>query len=129
MPLRDNINSREYDKFCLTNSGLTAVRTCPEGGDTQISGLTKEGKITEVTLSSSGWTPLPATPLTDRNAISIQNLSGIEIKVQFVSGSTGGYVGVVVADGSERFYNITESIIIYGRATSGTPTVVVEEVA
>ena len=128
MVLRRTREDREWDKFTTCDDGNTAVRTAfCSVQSIQPSGLTTEGKITEVSLSASSWTALPATPLTDRNAISIQNLSGIEIKVNYLD--SVGYVGMVVASGSERFYDITDEIVIYGRAASGTPTVVVEEIA
>jgi len=128
MALPPNINTKEQLKF-VECDGNVAVRTtlC---GSAQIrpSGLTTEGKITEVQISSTSWTVLPATALTDRNEIGIQNLSGIEIKLNF-DNSVSGYVGVTVANGSERHYSITDDILIYAKAASGTPTITVEELA
>lgn len=91
-------------------------------------GLTIAGRITEVALDSTTWTPLPAVALTDRNAFSLQNRSGIEIKLQF-NPLTVGYVGITVPDGYERAYDITDQIIIYAKAAMGTPTITVEELA
>lgn len=96
-------------------------------GEFTPSGLTVGGVITEVTLSSASWTALPASALANRNAISIQNQSAIQVKIGYDSGA--GYVGMIVEPGGERFYNITDSIIIYARAASGTPSIVVEEIA
>ena len=64
----------------------------------------------------------------DRNALNIQNNSGIEIKINYVN-TIATYTGIAIADGSERYYDITESIIIYAKAQSGTPKIVVEEIA
>jgi hypothetical protein len=96
-------------------------------GEITTTGLTTSGLVTEVVLSSVSWTALPASPLAKRNAISIQNESGIKIKLNFAT--PAGFVGVSVNDGGERFYNITDQIIIYAKSASGTPTVTVEEVA
>lgn len=85
------------------------------------SGLTTGGRITEVTLDSSSWTPLPSTPLADRNAICIQNRSLIEIKIQY-DNTVPTYTGVVIVSNGERFYDLTDQIIIYAKATTGTPS-------
>lgn len=131
MALSPDIGDREYDKFGLNGSGLTAVRTVTEGtltGSIRPSGLNVGGRVTEVTLNAVTWTALPATPLTARNALGIQNISGLEIKVNYSSGISG-YVGMVIADGSERTYDITDAILIYGKCQSGTAIVNVEEIA
>ena len=96
-------------------------------GKTVTAGLTTKGLITIVPITSIGWTPLPATALNNRNAISIQNVSGTEIKVNFVNNV--GYVGIVIPDDGERFYNITDDIVIYARAASGSPSITVEEIS
>jgi len=128
MVLDRNINTLENKKF-VECEGNTAVRTVLCGSAVfRPSGLNVAGKITVVTLSAGSWTALPATPLTDRNAISMQNLSGIEVKVNY-DNTESGYVGMVVANGSERFYDITDNVILYAKAASGMPTVTVEEIS
>lgn len=93
------------------------------------SGLRNGGLITEVTLNSLTWTPLPATPLADRNALAIQNNSQIDIKVNYRS-DVAGYVGArVKANGGERFYDVKDDIILYAKSDGGTPTVTVEEIS
>lgn len=94
-------------------------------------GLTVGGLITEVVLSSAAWTALPPTPLSGRNQISIQNISGIEIKVNYNSFGPlpAGYAGTTISSGSERHYLISDSIVIYAKAASGTPTIQIEELA
>jgi len=92
------------------------------------SGLNVGGVITEITLNSGSWTALPTTALTNRNAIAIQNNSGIEIKLNY-DNLEPTYLGIVLADGNERSYDITDSIVIYAKASSGTPVIVVEEIA
>lgn len=91
-------------------------------------GLHVGGLITEVALNSVTWTALPAGALLDRNAIALQNRSGIEVKINY-SASVVGYVGIVIADGNERQYDITDDIILYGKSETGTPTIIVEEIA
>ena len=90
-------------------------------------GLTTAGLLTEVTLNTATWVALPITPLVDRNAISIQNNSGSQIKINY--NQPGGYTGTIIANGSERFYNITDNIVIYAKAQAGTPTITVEEIS
>jgi len=121
------IEGREYTKFDTNVDGETVVRTTATGEFT-FSGLKTGGKITEVILNTSTWTALPGTALADRNAISIQNRSGIEIKINYDSG-VSGYEGVVIPNNGERFYDITDAIVIYAKATTGTPTINIEELA
>ncbi|RKZ07631.1 hypothetical protein DRQ25_11095 [Candidatus Fermentibacteria bacterium] len=128
-PNRKNINTLEKEKFVECPAGQTAVRVkqCQD----QVfrpSGLTVEGKITIVTISDSGWTALPGTALTDRNAISIQNPTETEIKINF-DNTVGTYEGIIISGGGERFYNITDSILIYARSSSGSIDLAIEEVA
>lgn len=100
----------------------------PTTGSLSPTGLKNGGLITEVTLSAASWTPLPATPLANRNAIAIQNISAVEIKLQY-DATIIGYVGVVVPSGGERQYDITDAIVIYAKASAGAPIIVIEEIA
>lgn len=127
MALPNDLMTREYQKFDVNDSGQTIVRTSVSGTLTP-SGLKTGGLITEVTLNSTTWTAIPATPLSGRNAIGIQNRSGIEIKINY-SSAVVGYVGVVVPTGGERYYDITDQIVLYAKSTSGTPTITIEEIA
>jgi hypothetical protein len=90
--------------------------------------IPKVGLTTVVALNTTSWTALPATPLAGRKAISVQNRSGIEIALNF-SPLTPGYAGVLVPDGYERSYNISVAVILYAKASSGTPSVNVEELS
>lgn len=100
----------------------------PTTGSLSPSGLRNGGLITEVTLSAAAWTALPLNPLPNRNAIAIQNISAVEIKLQYDSG-VATYTGVVIPVGGERQYDITDAIIIYAKASAGAPIIVVEEIA
>lgn len=100
----------------------------PLSGNLRPSGLTIGGLITEVTLNTATWTALPATALADRNAIAIQNISAVEIKLQY-DNTVATYKGVVVPAGSERQYDITDEIVIYAKSQAGNPIIIVEEIA
>ena len=64
----------------------------------------------------------------NRNAMSIQNTSASEIKINYDSG-IGTYSGVIIASGNERQYDITANVIIYAKAQSGTPVILIEELS
>lgn len=100
----------------------------PGGLDVYPNGLRVAGRVSVVNLNANTWTALPASPLSQRNAISIQNLSGQPIKVNY-SASIGGFVGITIADQSERNYNITDAIILYAKSQSGTAQIIVEELS
>ena len=131
MALPKALQDREYEKFDLNDTGEVVVRTTLSGevsGEFTPSGLRISGKVTEVVLSDTTWTALPPVPLTNRNAINIQNYSGTQIKLNFDPTITE-YVGVVVNDQSERNYDIKDSILIFARSELGTPKITVEELS
>lgn len=127
-PLPTSIQDREYQKFDRNAEGEVVVRTTSEGTFSQ-SGLSIGGRHSIVTINDSAWTLLPASALENRNAISIQNFSGAEIKVNYQDDVD--YVGMRIPNGNERYYDIKESILIYGRAAlgSGSVDLDVEELA
>lgn len=120
----------EGNTFNISLSGLRKILSGLIVNSTP-SGLRVQGKITEVLIDDASWTPLPATPLTGRNSIRIQNIGGFEMKLNYVSGSSGGYVGMVLINNGENYYNITDNIQLYGRLApgSGSATINVEEIA
>jgi hypothetical protein len=63
----------------------------------------------------------------NRNAINIQNYSGSQIKINYVSNV--GYIGTLINDNSERNYDITEHIQLYARAEVGAPVIILEEIS
>lgn len=91
-------------------------------------GLNIAGLLTEVTLNTATWTALPPTPLVNRNAISIQNQGGTEIKINY-DNTVPTYSGVKIIANGERYYEITDNIIIYAKSASGTPTILIEELS
>lgn len=121
MPLPTHINDREYGKFHLTDKGEISVVVT---SDVEI--LNGSGKVTEVTINDTTWTPLPATALVGRKTISIQNQSNSEIKINY-NPAQAGYVGMIIKKDGERVYNISDDVIIYAKAITGTATIAIEE--
>lgn len=97
-------------------------------GQVTLKGLNIAGKMTTVTLNTATWTALPPVALANRNAIRIQNQSAIEIKTNY-DPTTVGYVGIIIAANGSDAYDITENIIVYAKASSGTPTIMIEELS
>jgi hypothetical protein len=91
-------------------------------------GLTIAGRVTVVTVNNTTWTALPATPLSNRNALSIQNFSGQEVKINYSAGIVG-YVGMTIPNGAERFYNITQNIVVYAMSAVSSCTLNIEELS
>lgn len=91
-------------------------------------GLRIGGKVTEVLIDNLTWTALPPIPLALRNAVAIQNRTGQEVKINY-DPLIVGYVGIVIDDQSERFYDITDTIVIYAKSKTSAVTIYVEELA
>ncbi len=125
MSLDPNINTLEKAKFLEKPDGSVAVRT---DGTSQVTGLRTAGKVTEVVINDTTWTALPATPLANRNAVSIQNFSGQLIKLNY-DNTVSGFVGAYIPDQVDRFYDIQPTITQYAKCASGTATIVVEELS
>lgn len=117
----------EQAKFLYDEDGNVIVRTSAKGSFTP-SGLTNGGLITEVEINSTTWTALPASPLSARNALAIQNRSGENIKINYAD-DVVGYVGIEISNSGERFYNITDEIVVYAKSSSSTVTITVEELS
>ena len=95
------------------------------------SGLMNQGRHSFVTVNSTTWTALPASPLPDRNGVSIQNESGIAVRIRYVEG-----IGDLTWKGSripgnyaDRFYDVKDSIVLYAMSESGSPTLIIEEIS
>jgi hypothetical protein len=97
-------------------------------GTLGLTGLSVGGMVTEVSINDTTWTALPAAALLNRNALSIQNVSITNIKLNY-SNTVPGFVGVLLTPGAERMYAITDSILMYAKTESGTHTITVEELA
>lgn len=129
MALPTALNDREYRKFEEVG-GEPAVRVTGQNfsGTFSPTGLNIAGRMTLVTLNDSTWTALPATPLANRNAISIQNQDTVEIKYNY-DNTEPGYVGAKIAPDGERFLEIKDTIIVYAKTQTGTATILVEELS
>lgn len=97
-------------------------------GSVSTSGLSIAGKITEVTINSDEWLPIPPLPLANRNSLGIQNPSETLIKLNY-DNSVVGFVGVIIPAGGERFMDIKDNILIYGRTQTGSVTLNIEEIS
>lgn len=96
-------------------------------GSITVQGIAGSGRVTEVVVNSTTWTALPASPLVGRKALSIQNPSATEVKINY-SNSVPGYAGMVVLpNGGERGYSVDSSVVIYGKSVAGSVTLNVEE--
>jgi hypothetical protein len=86
-------------------------------------------KHTVVSINNTTWTALPATKLSGRFALLVQNQSGVEIKLNG-DNTTVGYIGYRMADGNDKYYyNILEDFTLYAKSSAGTVNILVEEVA
>jgi hypothetical protein len=130
MALPTALNDREHQKFIDIAPGETAVRVSGENfsGNFSITGLKVGGKVTEVTVNDFEWTALPLVPLAERNALAIQNTSGQSVKINYTN-SVSGFVGMLIPDGGERFYDIKDDIVLFGKSSSGTAVLNIEEIA
>ena len=127
MSLPKSLVDREYDKFEDKGDGLVRVRTSVEGS-IKTSGLTIGGRVSTVSINDTTWTALPVTPLANRNAVAIQNYTGQTVKLNY-NNTTVGFEGVILQDSNERYYDISQTILIYAKCASGTVSIVVEEIA
>ena len=127
MSLPDGVRQREYNKFVLDGENKTAVNTVVSSGTISgsfsPSGLNVALKVTTLTVGDTA-TALPATALTSRNSISIQNKSttqivyigDVNVTADTVVGTTSGYE---LLPGSFFNVDVTPNITIYGRCESG----------
>lgn len=123
------LSALEQLKFTTDESGDVIVRTSAKG-EFRVEGLTVEGRISKVTISDDDWYPLPATALSGRNAMSIQNRSEQSMLINY-SNTAPSTVGVLIPADYERQYQITSDIIIYGRSAAGVGDIdiIIEEIA
>jgi hypothetical protein len=122
-----DIKDREFEKFTCDGDEV-AVRT---KGSISPAGLSNAGRITLVELVETEWRAVPPTPLANRNGISLQNFeTGANILLEY-DNTAPASKGVNLVDNAERFYTITDGIIIYARTKPGGGTVnlIVEELS
>ena len=123
MAVPKHINSK-YSAIIIEDSdGAIRART-----SSKTSGLSTAGRITSVDVSDSVWTSIPEIPLENRNAIAIQNDSGVDVKINY-SNTADTSLGINISNGCERFYDITDSIDLFAISSSGTATLIIEEIS
>ena len=98
------------------------------GGAVRPQGLRGAGKVSLTELNSTTWLALPVTPLQNRAMLAIQNDTNKDIKINY-NAETVGYIGVLIAKGTERIYQIGDNIVLYGRTKTETALIVTEEIA
>lgn len=129
MTMSPNINDREMGKFADgDNPGETKVRVVGDFNAT-ISGLSIQGRLTEVTIDNTTWTPLPAVPLSNRNTIRMYNLTGQTIYYNFAASDLPTLTGWPVVTGGIENLQLTDSIIIYAKSASSSVILLVAELA
>lgn len=115
---------KEWEDVNVVNPVSDPVNvTIPGGIATFPAGLSKDYRVTTMIISDTA-TPIPAVPLTDRNAISITNLDGINtlyigkitVTPDRAIGTTAGWE---TGAGESFNVDITDTIIIYGVAPVG----------
>jgi len=134
MTLPTALQDREFQKFEDDPLGGTRIKVTTIGdvtGTFTPTGLITQGKHSFITVNATGWTKLPATPLPDRNGLALMNYSSIDIMLRYVEGIADlTYRGTLLpANGGIKFYDIKDTIEIYGMSASATTIVTVEEIS
>lgn len=129
MTLSKDRSDREYQKFDLNSDNKTAVRTLSEitnqiEGEFVFSGLKTGGRITTILVGDVAIA-LPSSPLANRNAIAIRNLSetdilyiGFDNLIQ-ANDNVGTSAGWKVEAGENLQFDITDAVVIYGIMETG----------
>lgn len=128
MACNGTLQDREFKKFRTSpTTDECAVGVVVENDVASAPvGLGTTALHTEVTIDDTSWTALPATALTDRKLLAIQNQTGFEIKVTPNSPQPAGYSGWTIIDGGEKFYNITDGLTYYAKAEAGSGSIVID---
>lgn len=103
-----------------------------DAGELKIAGIinadvvnaANDGKITIVNINANSWTPLPSVARSGRVSISIQNLSGFPIALNY--DTPAGFIGKIYEDGTEIVRDIKDDLIIYAKASPDITTATVE---
>jgi len=121
----DSIKDLEVNKFLGDDNDDVAVRTVVSSGNLEFtfSGLSEAIKITTLDVTDTA-TALPATPLNNRNSISIRNLDNTEtlyigdinLTADAVNGTTSGWE---VPPQESLNFDIANDVTVYGRAETG----------
>lgn len=125
LPSEAGLTRLEHLKFDVDEDGNIIIRT---RGKLATQGLSRSGKITTVLLNTLTWSALPASSLTLRNTIAIQNRTGQDIRLNFdpLAPISDGWL---LPDQYERSYPIAENVLIYAVSTVSSVSITVEELA
>lgn len=129
MPISNNLNNLEFDKFGGTTPADTYVRTqgvatIAPGAEVSVVGLKTAQRITTLNVTDVA-APIPSTPLSGRNMISVQNKS--EVDTIYIGNSDviasddtlGTTAGWEVGPGESLNELIQDDIILYAVAKLG----------
>jgi len=111
--------------------GQTVANPLITQGTNTTEGLSSAVKTTVISVTTSA-TPIPAASLTQRNSMGIHNKSGVTLYLGSSSvtaddaASTGGWE---LPAGQKFFFDITDSIIIFGIVAAGSASVKIMELA
>ena len=108
-------------------AGCVVTLPASESKENSVTVPSGPGLFTAVPITNTGWTALPATPLSGRVAIAIQNKTGQNVKVNFQQ--PAGYVGMELEDNDERNYDLTDGLIIYAKSEDSNVELWIEEIA
>lgn len=121
---------RLHDEDGKAFTSINPVPITLTGGSAAAGGQDGPAKVLPVTLTANSGTPVNlsaamiAAGQTGFNAINIQNRSGVNIEINYVSTWTTGN-GWTVDNGTDFFHDITEGpITIYGRSLTAATAVV-----
>jgi len=129
------IHRKEAEKFTTDGAGDTAVNVV---GQITPRGLYTAGQVTKIPLDDTSWTPLERSaltiptglgPLSGKNSMSIQNRSKKDMLLQYDNTNSDDSVAILVKAGSERFYDIEGTIVIYAKTVSGSADIILEELS
>jgi len=130
----EHINTLEKAKFFVDADGYLKLRTSASG-TMQTAGLSIAGNISKVTINQTTWTQILVIPLTQCNAIAIQNNNAQNVLLQYDTNGNPNTLGLthgitIVAYG-ERFYNIkgTVSSTIWLKSATSSIDIVIEELS
>lgn len=112
----------------IDQTGRRALHTLVQGGTLNIQGVSQEGKIQQLALTTAAWTAAPLSPLANRNSLIVQNLSNRTVIWNYTNNASVT-IGFHIPPNGIREIAITDTVIVYLRSLVGAATVIVEELA
>lgn len=112
----------------IDQTGRRALHVLAQGGILQIQGVSIQGRIQQLTVTDAAWVAAPLVPLTDRNSLIVQNNSNRVLLWNYTN-NPAVTIGFQIPANGFREIVISDNVQVYLRTTSGTATVIVEELA